>query len=73
MRFSDGTDHFRLADPPKPDRDKYADEPGKPADHFNHPSGVSEYGKKEAGKTRVVLKENVIFNYAFELLHYYPA
>ena len=73
MRFSDGTDHFRLADPPKPDRDKYADELGKPADHFNHPSGVSEYGKKEAGKTRVVLKENVIFNYAFELLHYYPA
>jgi hypothetical protein len=32
----------------------------------------SEYGKKEAGKNRVVLKENVIFNYAFELLHYYP-
>jgi hypothetical protein len=28
-------------------------------------------GKKEAGKTRGVLKENIIFQLPFELLHYY--
>jgi hypothetical protein len=31
----------------------------------------SECGRREAGKKRVVLKENVVFDYAFELLHYF--
>jgi hypothetical protein len=32
----------------------------------------SEQMKKETGKGRIVFKENCVFNYAFELLSYYP-